>query len=300
MNIADRIAELKRERMAIILAHYYEPLEIQDISDFVGDSFALAKLARDSAAEELVMCGVRFMAESAKILSPDKSVYLPAENAGCPMADMIKPEDVLALRAANPAAAVICYVNSSAAVKAVSDVCCTSSSAAKIVASRPEREIIFIPDKNLGSYMAKTFPEKRFIFFNGYCPVHDAVGMRELEPLRRAHPEALFLVHPECPEALVAAADYVGSTAGILDFARASDKKEFIIGTEREICALLSREIPGKSFIPLTESFICADMKKTSLRDLEECLEGKRAPLELTENELKGAAKALEAMVAVG
>lgn len=299
MQLLDKIAQLKKERGAIILAHYYQPLEIQDAADLVGDSFALAKAAQESKARILVMCGVRFMAESAKILSPEKTVYLPAPEAGCPMADMITPDDVSALRAEHPNAAVICYVNSSAAVKAVSDVCCTSSSAEKIVASRPEEEIIFIPDKNLGAQMAKKFPQKKFIFFNGYCPIHDAVGKGDLENARKSLPDAEFLVHPECRDELVSCADFAGSTAGILDRARKSPAQRFIIGTEREICSILEREMPEKTFIPVTEEIICPDMKKTRLEDIIACLEGKRPPVELSPEELEGASRSLEAMVAI-
>ncbi len=299
-QLKDRIKELKKERDTLILAHYYQPRHIQEIADFVGDSFALAKLAQESQCRSLIVCGVRFMAESAKILSPAKEVYLPAEDAGCPMADMIKPEDVLTLRREHPEAAVVCYVNSTAAVKAVSDICCTSSSAEKVVASRPENQIIFIPDRNLGSYIATKFPEKAFIFFDGCCPVHDEVRRADLLTAREGAPDAEFLVHPECRRELTDIADYTGSTSGILDRARSSKAERFIIGTETGICQILQRELPDKSIIALSEKMICPDMKKTTLEDILECLDGKRRPVELPEAELQGAAKSLEAMVAVG
>lgn len=299
-ELQKKIVSLKKDRDMLILAHYYQPLEIQEVADYVGDSFALAKLARDAKQQNIILCGVRFMAESAKILNPGKKVFLPSEGAGCPMADMITPGDVLKLREKHPGAAVVCYVNSSAAVKAVSDVCCTSSSALKIVEALEEKQIIFVPDKNLGAYVAREIPGKEFIFFDGYCPIHNSVSETDIINAKRENPRAKVLVHPECPLPVLAHADYIGSTAGILDFARKTDAEALIIGTERGVFEILERELPDKEIILLKTDFVCGDMKKTSLEDVLACLEGGREDIKMSEPEIKGAAKCLKRMVAIG
>ncbi len=299
-GLQERILSLKKEKDTLIMAHYYQPLEIQDIADVVGDSFALAKLAQDARQQNIILCGVSFMAESAKILNPDKNVFLPAKSAGCPMADMITPEDVLTLRREHPGAAVVCYVNSSAAVKAVSDICCTSSSAEKIVASLPEKQIIFIPDKNLGTYIAKQFPEKEFFFFDGHCPVHNALSEADITTAKQENPNAMVLAHPECPMPVLKHADYIGSTAGILDQARKSGDSDLIIATECGVSEILSRELPEKKIVSAKSDFVCEDMKKTTLQDILDCLEGRTAPIEMSEKEIQAAAKSLERMVNAG
>ncbi|MEG1491257.1 MAG: quinolinate synthase NadA [Oscillospiraceae bacterium] len=299
-ELQEKIISLKKERNALILAHYYQTLPVQDIADFVGDSFALAKLAQDAKQSTIIMCGVRFMAESAKILNPEKNVYLPSENAGCPMANMISPSDILELRARYPKAAFVCYVNSSAAVKAVCDVCCTSSSAEKIVRALPNHQVVFVPDKNLGAYVAKMVPEKEIILYNGCCPIHNSISAQNAASAKAASPSALFLAHPECPAEVLALADYVGSTAGILAFARKTDAKELIIGTELGVYEILSRELPDKKITCVKDDFVCADMKKTTLEDVFACLEGKCAPISLPENEMSGAKISLERMVNLG
>ena len=298
-ELQEKILKLKKERNVLILAHYYQPLPVQDIADHVGDSFALAKLAQSAEQNTIILCGVRFMAESAKILNPEKTVYLPVRDAGCPMADMISAEDVLALRKKYPDAAVCCYVNSTAAVKAVSDICCTSSSAEKIVRSLPNRQIIFVPDRNLGSFVAKCVPEKEIILFDGFCPIHDGVAVGDAEAFKRSLPDAKILVHPECRPEVLALADYVGSTAGILDYARKTDAKELVIGTEIGVFDILKRELPEKKLHIIIDNFVCADMKKITLEDVLACLEGKRPPVELPEAELAAAAKSLERMVKI-
>lgn len=298
-ELQSKILALKKERDCLILAHYYQPLDVQDIADAVGDSFALAKRAQSASQSGIIMCGVRFMAESAKILNPGKTVWLPVADAGCPMADTITTDDVLALRKQYPEAAVVCYVNSTAAVKAVSDICCTSSSAEKVVRSLPNRQIIFVPDKNLGAYIAKQVPEKEIILYNGCCPIHDAVTGEHAAAARQAHPEARLLVHPECREEVSDAADYVGSTAGILDTARRTPEGSFIIGTENGVTDILRRELPQAHIFPLREDFVCADMKKTKLADVLDCLEGRRTPIELPQKEMDGARASLERMIAV-
>lgn len=299
-ELQNKILALKKEKNALILAHYYQSLEVQDIADSVGDSFALAKQAQSADADIIIVCGVRFMAESAKILNPDKTVYQSNPDAGCPMANMISAEDVKRLRAQYPEAAVVCYVNSSAAVKAESDICCTSSSAEKVVRSLPNRQILFVPDQNLGSYVAAQLPEKEVILYNGCCPIHHAVSEADALRAKAEHPHAKLLIHPECPPAAVAQADYVGSTAGILAYARKSDADSFIIGTESGICDILRRELPNKEIIPLRAAFTCVNMKKTTLEDVLACLEGEAEPVELPSAELKAAALSLERMVSVG
>lgn len=298
-ELQNKILMLKKKRDCLILAHYYQPLEVQDIADAVGDSFALAKLAQSAKQSGIIMCGVRFMAESAKILNPGKTVYLPVADAGCPMADTITAADVLNLKKQYPDAAVVCYVNSTAAVKAVSDVCCTSSSAEKIVRSLPNKQILFVPDKNLGAYIAKQLPEKEIILYEGCCPIHDAVSQADVAAARQAHPDAALLVHPECRREVSCAADYVGSTAGILDVARKTKAASVIIGTESGVTEILSRELPEKHFYSLKPDFVCADMKKTTLEDVLACLEGKRSPIELPADEMSGARRSLERMIAV-
>lgn len=294
------IISLKGENDALILAHYYQPEAVREVADHVGDSFALAKIAQEAKEKNIIVCGVRFMAESAKILNPEKNVYLPAEEAGCPMADFISPRQVTELKREHPSAAVVCYVNSTAEVKAVSDICCTSSSAEKVVASLDEDEIIFIPDRNLGSYVAGRFPEKRFVIYDGCCPVHDSVKESSVEKLLSENPGALLLAHPECPGAVLARADYIGSTAGILEFARKSPADTVIIATEIEVSNILSREFPGKRILPAFDGFICEDMKKTGLEDVLRCLNGETKPLEMDRKLIERAAASLERMVAVG
>lgn len=299
-ELQEKILTLKKERNALILAHYYQNLDVQDVADHVGDSFALAKLAQTARQDTIILCGVRFMVESAKILNPDKTVYLPVEDAGCPMADMITPEDVLALRKRYPNAAVVCYVNSTAEVKAVSDICCTSSSAEKVVRSLSEKQVIFVPDKNLGAYIAKQVPEKEFIFFEGWCPIHNSISQEDAIAARSANPDAQLLVHPECKPEILTHADYIGSTAGILDRARGTDKKNIIIGTEVGVYEILRRELPDKTITLIRDNFVCADMKKTALQDVLDCLEGRRAPIIMDAELMNRARQSLERMVAAG
>ncbi|NLO47170.1 MAG: quinolinate synthase NadA [Clostridiales bacterium] len=294
-----KISELKNEKNALILAHFYQTLDIQEISDFVGDSFALAKKAREAKEQVIVLCGVRFMAESAKILNPTKTVLLPAPDAGCPMADMIEPEDVIKLKERYPEAAVVCYVNSAAAVKAVSDICCTSSSAERIVRSLPNKQIIFIPDKNLGSYIASLVPDKEFILFEGCCPTHNRVSEKDVIAAKKQHPDALVLAHPECRPEVLRYADYIGSTAGILKAAEQSDAKEFIIGTEITIADKLTQELPNKTFYPMTNSFLCPNMKKTRISDVIYSLENMVYEIVLDDEEIQAAAASLERMVSI-
>ena len=299
-GLRQKILELKKEKKALILAHYYQPRETQEIADHVCDSFEMARLARQAVEETLVICGVRFMAETAKLLNPGKTVLLPSPGAGCPMADMVTPGDVEALRAAYPGAAAVCYVNSPAAVKAACDVCCTSSSAEKIVSSLPDKQIIFVPDRNLGAFIASKTPEKEIILFDGYCPVHDLVTENDVLSAKAKHPGAKLLVHPECRPEVLQHADYIGSTAGIIKESLDSPAGEFIIGTEAEIAGRLSSLAPGKSFHPLKSGFICADMKKTLLPDVLHTLENNEYMIEIDAGESKAARKSLERMIELG
>ena len=299
-EIQERIIALKGEKNALILAHYYQTMDIQAIADHVCDSFEMARRAQEAKENLLIICGVRFMAESAKILNPKKTVLLPSPGAGCPMADTITPEDVTGLRKLHPEAAVVCYVNTSAAVKAVCDICCTSSSAEKIVRSLPEKKIIFVPDQNLGSYIASKVQEKEVILFDGCCPAHDNARESDVFSAKEAHPGAKILVHPECREEVLRHADYIGSTAGIIKEALDSDAREFIIGTESGIAERLTELSPDKHFYPLVNGFICQDMKKTSLSDILRSLETGEFDITLEAEEIEAARLSLERMVALG
>ena len=295
----EEIRTLKRENNALILAHYYQPLDVQDIADHVCDSYEMAKRAANAEEETIVICGVQFMAESAKILSPDKRVLIPAPDAGCPMADMVTPEDVLTLRAQHPDAAVMCYVNSSAAVKAVSDVCCTSSSAIRIAKALDAEEVIFIPDRNLGRYVAEQVPEKQFFFVDGFCPTHDKIRESEVLDARAARPEAVFAVHPECREEVLAHADFIGSTAEIIAFAHDTDADQVLIGTELGIVDRLRRELPDKQIYPVTEGFICKNMKKIGLDAVLLALRYGVFEIQMTDEEIAGAKVSLDRMVSL-
>lgn len=293
----ERIKELKQEKNALILAHYYAPLEIWEVADAIGDSLELSRKAAEAKETIIVFCGVRFMAESAKILNPDKKVLLPVADAGCPMADMIEAETLRALKKAHPEAKVICYVNSSAEVKAESDICCTSASALQIAEKLDAEEIIFVPDKNLGAYVASHFPEKKFHFIDGYCPIHNACTAEDLRRAKTLHPKAKVAAHPECGEGTAAIADFVGSTTGILKFCRESDAEEFIIGTEIEIVRALQKEFPAKKFYEAKEDFVCRDMKKNTLSTLLAALETEKEEILLDKETLEKAAHALENMI---
>ncbi|MFW5725417.1 MAG: quinolinate synthase NadA [Bacteroidota bacterium] len=267
-EIQQEIARLKQEKDAVILAHYYQVPEVQDVADHVGDSFALSKLAAELPQPFIVFCGVSFMAETAKILSPEKTVLLPREDAGCPMADMVTGQDVIELRAQHPDAAVVSYVNSSTEVKVLSDICCTSSNAVKVIRSLPHKKIIFLPDENLGSYCAELIPEKEFVLFNGFCPVHEEVQAIDVKLARDQNPGALFAVHPECRAEVRREADFIGSTGQIIDYVAQTDHHTFIIGTESGILHPILRDNPDKKIVSLTPNFICPNMKKTRLEDV--------------------------------
>lgn len=262
------IKKLRRKTNTIILAHSYQSREIVEVADFSGDSFALSKYARDAEAENILLCGVRFMAETAKILNPDKRVYLANPRAGCVMAEQLDPEQLLMLKQMNPDYTVVGYINTTAALKQYIDVCVTSSSAVDIVKNLASDKILFIPDENLADFVRKQCPDKDIKTFSGGCPIHYQVTAPQVKAMRRKYPGALVLVHPECRPAVCELADYVGSTSGIMAYARQSDKKEFIIGTESGIASHLQYECPDKRFYPLTKRLICENMRITTLPDV--------------------------------
>jgi len=299
-ELQEKILALKEEKKALILAHYYQTMDIQEIADHVCDSFEMARRAQEAKEKLLVICGVRFMAESAKILNPDKTALLPSPDAGCPMADMITPEDVIELRGKYPQAAVVCYVNTSADVKAVCDVCCTSSSAEKIVRVLPEKQIVFVPDRNLGAYIASKVREKDIIVFDGCCPAHDRITEEDAVASKNKYPGAILLAHPECREEVLKYADYVGSTAGIIKEALDSSAGEFIIGTESGVTERLKMLAPDKRFYPLKAGFLCQNMKKTTLKDVWNSLNSGNFEIILAEDVIKAAAGSLERMIELG
>lgn len=296
-DIQKKIIELKKDKNALILAHYYVPMDVQDIADHVCDSFEMAKRAKEAKENLIIICGVRFMGESAKLLSPDKKVLIPAVDAGCPMADMVTVEDVQRLKAEHPNATVMCYVNSSAAVKAVSDICCTSSSALRIANSLDAEEIIFVPDVHLAEYTAEKVPDKKFVFHTGFCPTHHRVTEADVVAAKRAHPTAKFAVHPECRAEVLKHADFIGSTAEIIKYVRESADEEILIGTEMEIAARLSRELPDKKIYSVTSAFVCPNMKKVTLGAVLNCLENEEYEIKIDPEEADAARRSLDRMV---
>ncbi|AWW26637.1 quinolinate synthase NadA [Acetobacterium sp. KB-1] len=292
-----KIEKLKKEKDAVILAHYYVSDEIQEIADYVGDSYYLSKIAVELPQKVIVFCGVTFMGESAKILSPQKTVIMPEARADCPMAHMAAIEKIKEVREYYEDLAVVCYINSTAEIKKFVDVCVTSSNALKIVRALPQQNIYFVPDENLGRYIASQLPDKNFIFNDGYCHVHDEIMIDELEEAKAAHPNAEVLVHPECTLTVIGAADYVGSTSGIIDYATASDADEFIIGTEIGIFYQLEKNNPDKKFYPINQNQICPNMKKISLHKVAHALENGINQINVDEQTRTKAVMALEKML---
>lgn len=273
MAMVEEIKRLKREKKALVLAHHYQEREIKEVADFVGDSLELARIAANSSEPILVVCGVSFMAETAKILSPDKKVLLPNVMAGCPMADMVTVERLREEKARFPQAKVVCYVNSSAAVKAESDICCTSSNAVSIVKGLPDQEILFVPDQNLGSYVALSVPEKTVHLWKGFCPTHHRVEVEAVKVMKAAYPNAKVMAHPECRPEILEAVDFIGSTAQLVQYAKAASNQSFIVGTEKGILDILKSDSPQKSFELLSEELVCPNMKKTTLMDVLKVLQ---------------------------
>ncbi|MEX2415539.1 MAG: quinolinate synthase NadA [Paenibacillaceae bacterium] len=271
-ELKERLLQLKKERNAIILAHYYQRDEIQEVADFRGDSLLLAQKAAQTDADVIVFCGVHFMGESAKILAPNKTVIIPDERAGCPMADMVNVDGLRALKRQHPNAKVVTYINSSAEVKAETDIVCTSANAVKIVNSVEGDEVIWVPDKNLGDWVSKK-TDKKMIIWEGYCNTHDMLTVKDVEEMRILHPNAQFVVHPECRPEVVKLADYVGSTTAIIKYCRDSDCQEFIVGTEDGTGYQLRKDSPNKQFHFATKYLVCPNMKVNNLKKLVRCLE---------------------------
>lgn len=297
--LKDNILKLKKEKNAIILAHLYEPDEIQEIADYVGDSYYLSKIARDCEEELIIFCGVKFMRESAKILSPQKTIILPATNAGCPMADMAEASDLKEMIEKYPNAFKVCYINSSYEVKALCDVSVTSSSALDILKNVPNKEILFLPDRNLGSYIAEFFPEKEFILWEGFCPTHERLTSEEVLKAKQEHPNVKVLAHPECNKPVRDLADYIGSTSGIINYATKCEDNEFIICTEEGILYELNKRNPNKKFY-FPEKMICPNMKKTSLEKVYDALCGKIDEVVLDKEISEKALTSLENMHKLG
>lgn len=300
-EIKAEIFRLKKEKDFCILVHAYQGQEILEIADYVGDSYGLSVEASKDSHKNIIMCGVRFMAETCKVLSPEKKVYLANPVAGCPMADQIDLEKLAELKKQYPGYAVVAYVNTTSELKTGCDVCVTSASAVEICKKLDADKILFVPDQNLGSYVAQNIPEKEFAFFNGCCPRHFAMTAQDVEKAKALHPNAVFLVHPECRPEVVAQADYVGSTTGIMKYARNSDAKEFIIGTENSIVEHLQFECPDKQFYPLSVALTCMNMKVTTLMDVYNVLRGVGGEeIELSDDIIKGAKKCIDRMIELG
>jgi quinolinate synthase len=296
--IHDEILRLKEDRHAIILAHNYQIADVQDIADLTGDSLELSRAAATMDGNVIVFCGVDFMAETAAIISPEKTVLLPAQDACCPMADMITADELKLVKSRHPEAAVVCYVNTTAEVKAESDICCTSSNAVKVVNSLQEDKVIFVPDRNLGLYTQR-FTHKEILPWEGFCTVHDRITPDHMRKAHDLHPEAVILVHPECRPEVIDLADHVASTSGIIRYVCNSSEKEFIIGTEVGILHRLIRECPTKKCYPLSQAAICTNMKKTDLIKVRNSLIALQPRITVPEEVAHRARRAIERMLAV-
>jgi quinolinate synthase len=301
-EMQEQILQLKKENDICILAHSYQRREILEIADFTGDSYALAKKAVDVPNQNVLMCGVRFMAETVKILSPEKTVFLANADAGCPMAEQMDKEIISQLKDSyDEDYAVVAYINTTAELKTICDVCVTSSSALKIISAMPQKNILFVPDINLGTYIQNQVPDKHFEFVHGGCPTHARMGLKDVQKAKAAHPNALFLVHPECRPEVVAEADYIGSTTGIMNYAKQSDAKEFIIGTENSIVEHLQYDCPDKRFYPLSKDLVCHNMKVTTLADVLRCCKlDSTEEITLDEETRLAAKKCIDKMIAYG
>jgi quinolinate synthase len=292
------IRSLLKQHNAILLAHNYMRDEVQELADITGDSLGLSLEAAQTSADIIVFCGVHFMAESAAILAPDKKVLLPRLDAGCPMADMITAEQLVDFKSKYPGVPVVTYVNSSAEVKAVSDICCTSANASKVVNSLPDKELIFTPDRNLGFYVSR-FTNKKIHLWEGYCPTHERLKLDTVITLKKQHPDAVFVCHPECNPVVVAEADHVCSTSGMYDYCRNSSAKRFIIGTEAGILYRLRNENPDKEFILASPALVCPNMKLTSLEDIALALKTMQPVVTVPEDIRVLAKHALDRMIAI-
>lgn len=300
-EIQAEILRLKKEKDICILAHSYQGQEILEIADYTGDSYGISVEASKATQNNVLMCGVRFMAETCKVLSPDKNVILAAPDAGCPMADQMDRAMIAQVKKQYPGYAVVCYINTTSELKTICDVCVTSSSAVQICSKLDHKDILFIPDKNLAQYVAVQLPEKNIRYLEGCCPYHAGMTAEDVQKVRAAHPNALLLVHPECPPQVAQLADYVGSTTGIIAYAEQSDREEFIIGTETSIVEHLQYSCPNKRFYPLSGSLMCPEMKKTTLMDVYHCVKGMGGEeINLPENVIQGARRCIDEMIRLG
>ena len=300
-ELQDEIIRLKKENDVCILAHAYQSHDIWEVADYVGDSYGLSQQAAKATQKTVLMCGVRFMAETVKILSPEKKVLLSNPNAGCPMAEQMDVELISKVKEMNPGYTVVAYINTTSELKTICDVCVTSSSAVKIVKNIENKNILFIPDCNLGHWVAEQVPEKNIKLLQGGCPTHVRMSVKDVEAARKAHPDALLLVHPECLPEVTAKADYKGSTTGIMDYAKNSDAKEFIIGTENSIVQHLQFACPDKKFYPLSKDCVCHNMKLTTLGDVYDCVKGIGGEeIELSDEIREKAKRCIDTMLTLG
>lgn len=299
-DIQQEILRIKKEKSITILAHSYQAEEIQEIADYTGDSFRLSELAASDPNSTIIMCGVHFMAETCKLLSPDKKVILAKEGCGCPMAEQLDVEELRQLKKTYPDYTVVAYINTTAALKTECDVCVTSSSAVEICKKIENDKILFIPDCNLGAFVAEQLPEKQIKLIQGGCPVHAAVTEKEAVLAKEQHPDALMLVHPECVPEVTKYADYIGSTSGIINFAKKSEAKEFIIGTEISIAEHLQFECPEKEFHTLSKNLICPNMKRTTLMDVLKALQGGGLEIKMSDEVMEKASVCINRMLELG
>jgi len=299
MELIEKIRTLKEEKNALILAHYYQIPEIQDVADFVGDSLALAKIGASDSRDLIVLCGVRFMGETAKILSRNKKVLIPSPDAGCPMADMVIAKDLERYKASNPERTIVSYVNTTAQVKTLTDICVTSSNALSIMEQLDDSKFLFLPDRNLGAYIQEQLPKKDIELWPGFCLTHQRLRGKDIEEMLDIHKHAKVLVHPECSQDVLGFADYIGSTKGIIDYASQSAHDTFIIATEEGILHPLRRDNPDKHFILASERLQCKNMKKNTLQSVYDCLKKEQYEICLDDQIIERAKKPLERMLAL-
>ena len=299
MDVVKEIQRLKKEKNALVLAHYYQIPEIQDVADFVGDSLALAKIGALDTRQMIVLCGVRFMGETAKILSKNKKILVPTLEAGCPMADMVKAQDLMKYKEEFPNRTIVSYVNTTAEVKTLTDICVTSSNALNIMRQIEDDQYLFLPDKNLGTYIKSQLPEKDIELWPGFCLTHQRLRGKDIEELKKENPDAQILVHPECNQSVLKLADYIGSTKGILEHAGRSKHNKFIIATEEGIMHPLKQENPNKIFILGSSRLQCFNMKKNTLQHVYECLRDEKNEIVLGSQTIELAKKPLDRMLAM-
>ncbi|MBO5738713.1 quinolinate synthase NadA [bacterium] len=298
-NLLERINKLKQEKNAIILAHSYQNIEIDEVADFVGDSLYLSQKARDTKADIIVFAGVYFMAQTAKIISPEKKVLLPNLNAGCLMADMINLNQIIEFKKQHPNLPVVCYINSTAEVKSECDICCTSSNAVEIVKSLKASKVLFVPDANLGKYVESQLNDVEVVTYNGCCPVHDNVTEQNILDARNKYPQAKILIHPECKPTISSLGDYIGSTSGIIDYVKNSQDNQFVIVTEKGVADRLKRDYPDKEFILISNNMLCESMKLTTLEEILYSLENEVNEITIDEDIRKRSSNCIQRMLKV-